>query len=526
MEWVFNGFVLNSDRAELIGPNGPVHVEKHPLDLLIFLARNADRVVTREEIISGVWNGQIVSDAAISTAIKQARKAVGDTGAAQEIIRTLHGRGFRFVAELTNTKAQMQPAQPENPAEPNPTRHPEQTIGQGRPSLAVLRFQQMGGEGSFLTIADALPAEIIASLSRVRWMHIISRGSSFRFDPVTFDPTDVGNLLGVRYLMSGTVEVIGEMLTISIEILSCANGTQIWSDRYAARIDEIQLARQNIVGSVIAALELVIPQIEAAESRRLEIHQFDAWSHFHLGLSHIYKFNQGDNLIAEQHFEAALALDPHFARAHSGLSFTNWQNAFMQFGEDRRQLVVEATNAASRALDIDATDPFANFNMGRARWLEGDIDGCQIWLDRALQVNPNFAQCHYNKGLILTLEGASPDAIEAVTTAQALSPLDPLLYGMHGARALSYIDQDDFEKACQFAERAMQSPGAHFYIALIAAVAFELKEDRATALKWRDFALTRRPDASLSMFLEAFPFRTQAMNKKVSGAFNRLGLAS
>jgi len=107
MECSFGGYVLNTERAELIGPDGPVHIERYPLNVLAYLIENADRVVTRDDLIRGVWGGRIVSDAAVSTAVKQARKAVGDTGAAQLVIRTVHGRGFRFVAALSGAKASI-----------------------------------------------------------------------------------------------------------------------------------------------------------------------------------------------------------------------------------------------------------------------------------------------------------------------------------------------------------------------------------------------------------------------------------
>lgn len=518
MEWRFGDFVLNSDRAELTGPDGPAHVERTPLDVLIHLAANAERVVTRDELIDTCWDGRIVSDATISTAVKQARRAVGDTGAAQAVIRTVHGRGFRFVAPL-EAVAFATPAAADAVIAP-----PVAAPGSGRPGIAVLRFHLLGGASRSVTLAEALPAELILGLSRVRWLHVIARSSSFRFDPVSYVPGEVGALLGVRYLMSGTIEVVGEMLTISVEILEAGSGGVVWSDRFAASFSDVHTARGEIVAAVMSALEIEIPQHEAQHARRLTPAEFDAWSHFHLGLAHVYRYNQQDNRIAARHFSSALELDPGFGRAHAGLSFTHWQNAFMQFGEDRRTLLGLAAGEAAQALEIDAADPFANYNMGRARWLEGDLDASLSWLDRALGINGNFAQCHYARGLLLTLDGAASGARDAAARAISLSPLDPLHYGMVAVQAMSHIATEDFGEARRLAERAVQTPGAHFYIEMIAAAACALDGDLAAAGRLRDRALAMRPDLSQAMFFAAFPFKMPDMRDTLAGAFGRLGI--
>lgn len=522
MEWQFGEFVLNADRAELMGPDGSVHVERYPLNVLIHLIENADRVVTRDDLIQAVWGGRIVSDATVSTAVKHARRAVGDTGSAQEVIKTVHGRGFRFVAELKSAKAPARVA-------PKPERKSETTkatelIGAGRPSLAVMRFQSLGDDPNGRMLATAIPAELISSISRVRWLHVIARGSTFQFDPLALDPGDVGRRLSVRYVMTGLIEVVGDRLTVSVEILSTDDGALVWSDRFSSSLSEIHDSRQSMVAAVVSALELAIPSHEAAGSRRLSENEFDAWSHFHLGLSHIFKFNQDDNQIAAQHFQRALELDSEFARAHAGLSFTHWQNAFMQFGDDRQALLSRAVDSANRALDIDARDPFANFNMGRARWLEGDIEGSHSWLDRALQINPNFAQCHYSKGLVSALDGRADTARESSQLAMSLSPLDPLSYGMFGVQAMAAMSREDYLEAKQMSEKAMQSPGAHFYIAIIAAIANELQGDKQAAHRWRAHALKNRPDVNADMFFAAFPFRNSDLRQRVNRALTELDL--
>lgn len=524
MIWEFNGLSLDKELAELNGPDGQVHIERYPFDLLVYLIENADKVVSNDELMAMVWSGRVVSDSAISTAVKQARKAVGDTGTEKTIIKTVRGRGFRFIASLNNRKSTVSPSfstiREDVPAAEALTIR----AGRGRPSIAVLRFRQLGGESLTSTLSDGFPAELISSLARLRWIHVIARASSFHFTPYDLMAEDIGKKLGVRYLVSGMVEQVQNNLSIYVEVQSTEDGALIWSDHFAANASEIHTSRQRITASIVAALELAIPDYEAAHSRDLSVAEFDAWSHFHLGLTHIYKYNQGDNLIAAQHFQAALKLDSEFCRAHAGMSFTHWQNAFMQFGENRNQLIELAAESAADAIDIDGNDPFANFNMGRVRWLEGDTEGSKHWLNRALQVNPNFAQCHYNKGIILAFDGCSKEALQATDLAISLSPLDPLLYGMLCVKATASIAMDDFDQASRFADRAAQSPGAHFYVHLIAACANELAGNKIAAERWRKRAIHTRPDVSVAMFMASHPFRQSEMQAKMSGSLLRLGL--
>lgn len=529
MAWRIGELTLDPQRAELCGAAGPIHVERYTLEVLIYLVRNSDRAVSRDELLDAVWGGRIVSDATISTQIKHARKAIGDIGAAQELIRTIHSRGFRFVGEATP----IVPAEPVRPAPElgshseavAPGSAPRDVVGAGRPSLAVLRFQSVDQGEQSRRLADAFPAEMISNLSRIGWLHMIARGSSFQFDPSAALPEEVGTRLGVRYLATGMVELAGAALTITVELLSTQDGALIWSDRFACSLLEVQMRRREIVSSIIAALEIAIPEHEARGSRRLDANEFDAWSHFHLGLTHLYRFNAGDNLMAAQHFEGAVRADPDFARAYAGLSFVHWQTAFMQFGDDRRVSLDRAVSAANRALEIDRMEPFAAFNLGRARWLEGDLEAGLTWIGRSLQINPNSAHSNYCSGLVQLLAGAPDDGGSLCAKALSLSPLDPLSYAMQATRAMAAMLSEDFEEARRIADQAVNAPGAHFYIVMIAALAHELAGERPGAERYRDRALAQRPDVGAGLFFQAFPFQRREHRETIAGGFRRLGLA-
>lgn len=517
MEWEFGTFTLSKARAELTGPEGPVHLEKYPLDLLLLLVENADRVVTKDEIVETIWSGRFVSDSTISTAVKQIRRALGDSGSAQAFIKTIHGRGFRFVASFSA-------ANPAIARTPEPKVFVPPRSGQAQPSLAVLRFQYLGSDASDSALADAIPAELITSLSRLRWAQVIARGSSFRFAPDDIRPQEIGEKLGARYLVAGSVEALGDSLTIFLELILAGTGELVWADRFPSRRAELFETRQAIVAAVIAAMEIELPKFEAAATRRLAPTEFDAWSHFHIGLHHMFRFNEASNIEAARHFHEAIALDPEFARAHSALSFTHWQVAFMQFGPNRDEALQKAVNWADQALAIDMNEPLANFCMGRAKWLEGDAEAGISWLERALAVNPNFAQCHYSLGMNRMLVGENDGSRNAVDQAMFLSPLDPLYYAMLGVRALTYMAEGKFDLAGQVGEEATRSPGSHFFISWIAAMAHELGGNRARAEANIRRTRSSRTGMSQDMFFRSFPITNPDLRQNLTGAMTRLGI--
>ena len=388
----------------------------------------------------------------------------------------------------------------------------------------MLPFQYVGGPGPAEPLAQAVPAEVISGLSRLHWMRVIARGSSFRFDSHDFDAAEVGARLGARYLIAGSLEAIGDVLAFSVELIEAASGGLIWSDRLTATLAEVQALRLRLVTAIITALEVELPRFEAEAARRLSDTEFDAWSHYHVGLRHMFRYTAADNAVAARHFGQAIDLDPGFARAHAGLSLVHWQTAFMQYGAQRAEPLALALTAANEAIAIDPGEPLALYALGRTRWLEGDQDGGLAWLDRALVINPNFAHCHYTRGMSLMLAGHSQEALGSTSTALGLSPLDPLGYGMHGTIALSHLVQGDLPAALTAAEKSVQSPGAHFFISMIGAMTNELSGNPERAAVHLRQVRAARPDATKEMFLQAFPFADPAQREIISGALSRLGL--
>jgi TolB-like protein len=399
MIYRFGAFELDTARVELRTNGVLCPLEPQVFSLLALLVENRERLVSKAEIVEKVWDGRAISDAAIASRIKSVRKALGDDGSQQRFIRTMHGRGFRFVADAT-----AQAGADSGPILELAAQCPGR---QSRPSIAVLPFRLIAGSGPYAAIADALPHELISELSRLRWLFVTARGSSFRLRGSDLDTGEVGRLLGVRYCLSGTLEVTAARLAVTVELVDTRDSGVVWSEHFAGPLDEVHQVRETIRAGVLAALEIQVPLHEAALARLTVTEDLDAWSAYHIGLQHLYRFNRADNAAASAMFRHALTQDPAFARAHAGLSFVHFQTAFMQHTDDRAGEILLARSAhCADWSSIRWT------RSSTSRWphvLARRRAGEQSCLARARdQISPNYAQGIYACSWTESLAGRVP----------------------------------------------------------------------------------------------------------------------
>jgi TolB-like protein len=516
MIYRFARFELDTTKVELRADGEVCPIEPQVFAELALLVENRERLVFKEEIIEKVWDRRIVTDSAVASRIKSARKALGDDGKTQRFIKTIHRQGFRFVADAKVSGAALADRGNEKPA----VQSADQT---SRPSIAVLPFRLIGAAGSYTAIADALPHELISELSRLRWLFVTARGSSFRLRGSDADMSEIGRLLDVRYCLSGTVEIVGPSLAVTVELIDTRDCGVVWAEHFARSIDDVHQIREDVRSQILAALEIQIPLHEAALARLTVTENLDAWSAYHLGLQHMYRFNRRDNAAATALFQQAISRDPGFARAHAGLSFIHFQTAFMHYSDDLAGEIAQARRFAARGLELDPIDPFVNFTMGRTFWLEGDLEGSLAWLERATSISPNYAQGIYARAWAESLAGRGLDGRRQVDLAMRLSPLDPLYYAMLATRAFTHMVVSEDAEAADWAERAARSPGAHVLIALIAVAAHALRGDEIRASSWAANVRSRNPALTQSDFFRAFPMKSEATRARVSNALARFG---
>jgi TolB-like protein len=251
----FGDHALDTERRELHRGTDLVPVEPQVFDLLVYLVRNRGRVVSKNDLIDGVWGGRIVSDSALTTRLNAARKAVNDSGASQRVIRTLARKGVRFIAEVTEDGALKATAAAPEPSLPLPD----------KPSIAVLPFANLSGDLEQEYFADGMVEEIITALSRIPRLFVIDRNSSFTYKGQVIDVKRVGRDLGVRYVLEGSVRRVGGRVRITAQLIDATNGAHLWADRFDGLLEDVFELQDNVAASVAGIIE---PALQAAEAAR------------------------------------------------------------------------------------------------------------------------------------------------------------------------------------------------------------------------------------------------------------------
>jgi DNA-binding SARP family transcriptional activator/tetratricopeptide (TPR) repeat protein len=392
-----------------------------------------------------------------------------------------------------------------------------------RASLAVMPFLDQANRGARRrALADGLTHDIITRLAKLRNLFVIARGSVFALAEQGIGPQDAGRRLNVDYVASGTVRHQAGRIIVTVELVEARTARIVWTEAFEHRPDDAFMVLDEIGNRIVSSID---SEVEAAERNRAILrppNSLDAWEAYHRGLWHMYRFTGPDNQVAQHFFQRSVQLDPTFARAHAGLSFTHWQSAFQQWANRERDSEL-AFETAGRSLIVDDHDPAAHWAMGRALWLRGRQDDAIGELETAVELSPNFALGHYALAFVQSQSGNPHAAIGSSDHSRHLSPFDPLLFGMLGARAMAHVRLGQFDEAAEWALKAVARPNAHAIILAIAAhclaLAGRTEEGRAFAASIR----RTLPHYRVDDFLAAFRFSEDAAALFREGA-KRIGL--
>ncbi len=275
MQFHFDSHVLDTDTRELRRGRESIAVEPQVLDLLVYLVENRDRVVSKDDLIASVWGGRIVSDAALTSRIYAARKAIGDTGRDQKLIRTISRKGLRFIGTLNtraddDAKISAVPLAPEmKPDLRRAARAPD------RPVIAVLPFTNMSDDPEQEYFSDGISEDLITALSKLRWFFVIARNSSFIYKGKAVHMKQVGEELGAGYVVEGSVRKNGDRVRITVQLNDVNNGSHVWAERYDRDAADVFAVQDEITEAIVAAIE---PQLYAAEHFRARRKPPAAWT--------------------------------------------------------------------------------------------------------------------------------------------------------------------------------------------------------------------------------------------------------
>jgi TolB-like protein/DNA-binding winged helix-turn-helix (wHTH) protein/tetratricopeptide (TPR) repeat protein len=474
VQLAFGDYVLDSGRRELRRSSEQIALEPQVFDLLLFLVQNRDRVVTKDDLIAAVWNGRIVSDSTLTTRINAARKAVGDSGGRQTLIKTYARKGIRFVGDVqgeppgagrTEPPDQVQgmpPALPSAGKASAPASSRAALDWGGKPSVAVLPFNNMSGDQEQEYFSDGITEDIITALSKYRSLVVIARNSSFAFKGAA-DVRQVGLSLGAEYLVEGSVRRIGQRLRITVQLVETEEGHHLWAERYDRDLQDLFKLQDEITTTIAARIE---PEVGAAERLRVErkaVPELHAWDFFRLGTRHFYKSTAADNLEAQRLFRRAIELDRSLAEAYGFLSYAIVLSMIYFDAEPNEERLNEAVVIGKRGVEHDDQDGLIRFMYGRALLAQKAYGYALAELETAIDLNPCLAVSYCGLGDSLTYEGRISEAIPYFQKAIDLSPYDPLRWAFYAYRAVAHIFAQEFDLAADWAQRATRVPNAHYW---------------------------------------------------------------
>ncbi len=393
----FEDYSLDTDRQELRRGGELVAVEPQVLDLLLYLIRNRDRVVSKDDLIANVWKGRIVSDSTLTSRITSARQAIGDSGDAQRLIRTIARKGLRFVGEVRESPAKQ--ATLDEDAAP-PPRSAASRLPAGKPSIAVLPFTNMSGDPEQDYFSDGITEDIITALSRSRWFLVIARSSTFVYKGQAMDVKQVGRDLGARYILEGSVRKTGQRVRVTAQLIDALSGGHIWAEQYDREMVDIFALQDEITARVAAAIQPKLWAAEDVRGRKLSTDDLGAWVLVARAMCHQWKLTPADSETAIGILRQAVQRYPDYAPAHILLAYVPIVSANIGWRPAGRDSEF-AAELAELALELDPEDTWAHEALGNLATSRGQNDDAARHYRTALEFNPNLASAHASLGWAL-----------------------------------------------------------------------------------------------------------------------------
>jgi TolB-like protein/Tfp pilus assembly protein PilF len=395
MNYLFDNCVMDSQRRELRRCGRVVPIEPQIFDLLQYLLCNRDRVVSRDELITGVWKGRIVSESTLTSRISTLRTAIGDDGKQQRLIKTFSRRGVRVVTDVHEVRGgDIGGTAPI-------------VISPDKPSIAVLPFASLSGDRTDASFANGVTEEIITDLCRGSDFSVVSGNSGHRDLSEIDELRNIGRRLGVSYLLEGSVRTAGERVRVSARLVDTDTGTYRWTKRYDSALKNVFAVQDELAHAIVTAITAHVPRLEAARTllkpletwraRDYYARAAETWAVFHSC------FRVSDLRDAQRILGQCLSIEPTYSRAHA-LHAETYLIAY-QFPFDEHYLnptaIDKALDASSQALQCDPQSPFAHAMAGRVLGFMGEYEESIAEFETAEKLNPSSADWRLVMGLVM-----------------------------------------------------------------------------------------------------------------------------
>ena len=512
---VINGVIADFDSETLRTESGhSVSLRPQAFAVLRCLAEHAGRLVTKGELMQAVWPGIAVTDDSLVQCIHEIRRALRDD--ARAVLKTAPKRGYRLVlpTETPSRAAQEQPPNKPVPGGGAPSLGPVSApdyptpTDRAKASIAVLPFVNISSDPEQDYFADGIVEEIITALSRMRWLFVIARNSSFTYKGRVVDVKQVGRELGVRYVLEGSVRKADSRVRISGQLIDATTGAHLWADRFDGDLADIFHLQDQVAASAVAA---IAPRLEDAEIKRAKgkpTENLDAYDYFLRGMAAFHQWTREGINEALQLFYRAIERDPSFAAAYARAAACYARRKSGGWVTDREFEVAEAGRLARLAVELGRDDPVALTSGGfTLAYVVGDLDIGAALIERALALNPNMAWAWFVGGWVKVWLGEPEIAIERQARAMRLSPHDPQIFNMHTSTAAAHFFAGRYNEALSWAELSVREQPNSINATSVAAASAALAGNEAAARKALGQLRQLAPRMRISNLRDHWPIR-------------------
>jgi TolB-like protein len=394
-----------------------------------------------------------------------------------------------------------------------------------KPSIAVLPFQNMSGDPEQEYFADGIVEEIITALSRVRWLFVIARNSSFTYKGRAVNVKQIGRELGVRYVLEGSVRKAANRIRITGQLIDATTDAHLWADRFEGGLEEVFDLQDRVTSSVVGAISPRLEQAEIERSRRKPTENLDAYDYYLRGLAQVHQYSKKANTEALRLFSRALELDPQYAVAYGLAARCYAQRKTGGWIEDHIAAAAEAERLARRAVELGKDDAIAlcTAGIGLAD-VAGDLEGGAELIEKSLVLNPNLAIAWFFSGWLKVSLGEPDIGIERMSCAMRLSPQDPQVFSMQLGLGYAHFVAERYEEALSWSEKAVREQPGFIFTTCIAAASAALLGRQSQSQKFMTIIRRLEPTLSLSTLGDLIVMRRQADLERFADGLRKAGL--
>jgi TolB-like protein len=512
LRYLFEDYALDTDRRELRRGADLMPLEPKVFDLLAYLVGHRERVVSKDDMIASIWDGRLVSESTLTSCINGARCAVGDSGDDQRLIKTLPRKGIRFVGTVREDRFTGDAHQQRPAADLS-----------GKPSVAVLPFQAMGGDAELEGFADGLTEDIITALSRIKTLWVIARNTMFTYKGRPINVRTVGEDLGVRYVLEGSVRKADDRLRMTAQLVEAETGHHIWAekiDRAGGSLFELQ---DDFTQSIVASVQTQLIVSEGKSVGRTAEMASGLGELVARARQRLYHrtVNGFDELVSLA--QRALALDPDNGEACQLLATGIWHQAYRGSIPWDRAAADRVMLFALRAVVAGQADEYAHWTLALAHLMAGQHHRAIVSLRSALDINPSFSLAYGSLGTVLAWAGEPEESIANNELALKINPRDPLNSHRYLGLALAHYLASRYVKAHESASRVIEA-NPDWWLGIMIYMASLAKSDRVEEAGVACAELRRAKQDATVASLDDLPFAKESDRAHVAAGLRQAGL--